>query len=203
MKKMLLVFAHPDDESFFTGGTVTKYVKAGWQMERVCAADWGYAEGKLSALTPGTLEDPIYRAMETGIPNVVITFDKTGINNDPDHIKVCYATTYAFQKYASWLEELQKKFRVRSSHDESWFKRLEIVITKKIEPKLYYACMPASTVGRAVREGGLPKESFGKPWRGAPDDEITTIIDHEYYILHMEGTKEHFMGKNDQISDRL
>ncbi|MEK7119429.1 MAG: PIG-L family deacetylase, partial [Patescibacteria group bacterium] len=31
MKKLLLVFAHPDDESFSCGGTVAKYVKAGWE----------------------------------------------------------------------------------------------------------------------------------------------------------------------------
>ncbi|MBI3955961.1 PIG-L family deacetylase [Candidatus Gottesmanbacteria bacterium] len=186
MRKLLLVFAHPDDESSVIGGTVAKYAKAGWVIERLCATDLGHAEGKLSALTPGTLEDPIFRAMETGIPNVVITFDKTGINNDPDHIKTCYGATYAFQKYASWLEGLQKKFRV-----------------KKIEPKLYYVCMPESTITRAVRDGQLPKVSFGKPWRGVPDDEITTIIGKEYFILRREGTKEHFMGKNDRIRDRL
>ncbi len=203
MKKLLLVFAHPDDESSIIGETVTKYTKTGWSVERFCAADLGHTEGKLSALTPGTLEDPIYRAMELALPDVVVTFDRTGVNNDPDHMKVCYATTYAFQKYASWLEGLQNKFRVRSSHDESWFKRLETMITKKIEPKLYYVCMPESAITRAVRDGQLPKESFGKPWRGVPDDEITTVIGQEYFILRCEGTKEHFMGKNDRISDRL
>ena len=203
MRKLLLVFAHPDDESSVISGTVEKYTKAGWVVERLCASDLGHEEGKLSILTPGTLEDPIFRAMETGIANVVITFDKTGINNDPDHIKTCYAATYAFQKYASWLEELRKKFRVRSSHNESWFKRLETMITKKVEPKLYYVCMPESAITRSVRDGQLPKESFGKPWRGVPDDEITTIIGEEYFILRREGTKEHFMGKNDSIRDRL
>lgn len=204
MKKILLAFAHPDDESFAVSRTVAKYTKAGWEIIRFCATDAGHANGKLSTLTPGTLEDPIYRAMELTLPNVVITFDKTGVNNDPDHIKTCFATTYAYQKYVSWLEGLQKKFRVRAfKYDEFWFKRLEKMVGDRVEPTLYYACVPASTVVRAVRDGQLPKESFGVPWRGVPDDEITTVIDQEYFMLHMEGTKEYFMGKNDVVRDSL
>lgn len=206
MKKLLIVFAHPDDE-MLVGGTIARHKKMGWQVDLVFASDFGYSEGKLSALTPGTLEDPIYRAIERELPNVVISFDKTGINNDPDHIKVCFATTYAFQKYASWLEGLQKKFRIYGSYEEQWFGRLEVMITKKEEPKLYYVCIPASTVARSAGRGELSKESFCKPWRGTPDDQITTVIDgasgKEFFILHREGIKEIFMGKNDSVRDRL
>lgn len=199
---MLLVFAHQGDEATI-GGTVVKYRKMGWQADLVFATDFSNDKRDLFSLTSGTLEDPIYRAMELGLPDVVVTFDKTGMNNDPDHSKVCYATTYAFQKYASWLEALQKKFRIRPSYDEQWLNRLEGMITAKKEPKLYYACVPESILIRAVQNGELPKESFGKPWRGTPDDQITTIIDQEFFILRMEGTKEHFIGKNDSIRDRL
>lgn len=276
MKKMLLVFAHPDDETISSGGTVAKYVNAGWQVDLVCATKGeegssgpynvsgsalgviragelkaateilgishttflDYTDGRLSELTPGTLEDPIFRAMESGLPDVVVTFDQTGISNHPDHIKLCYTTTYAFQKYTAWLEALQKKFRIRHSYDELWFKRLEGLLAKRIEPKLYYACLPQSVVKYLQKMNALPKQSFGKPWVGVPDEVITTIIDigkynkvkmralavhvsqredfeeemdlarnpellKEFYILRMEGKKEHFMGKNDRISDRL
>lgn len=37
MRKILLVFAHPDDESFTGGGTVAKYVQSGWTAELICA----------------------------------------------------------------------------------------------------------------------------------------------------------------------
>ena len=204
MKKIFLAFAHPDDESFAAPRTVKRYTTAGWQIHRFFATDSDYKEGKLSTLTPGTLEDPIFRQMDLELPDIVITFDKTGINNDPDHIKMCYAVTYAFQKYVAWLEGLQKKFRVRmGKHDEVWFKRLEMMVRTKTEPKLYYACVPRSSIMRAVASGQLTKDSFDVPWRGVQDDQITTIIDEECFLLRMEGKKEYFMGKKDRIRDSL
>ncbi|MEK9143831.1 MAG: hypothetical protein AAB481_04385 [Patescibacteria group bacterium] len=177
MKKMLLVFAHPWDEAVAVGGTVAKYNKIGWQMERLCATNLGYAEGKLSELTPGTLEDPIFRAMESGLPDVVITFDQTGISNHPDHIKICFAVTYAFQKYALWLVGLRKKYRMYGARDEQWLKRLDSFLVGNIDPKLYYTCMPSSVVRHAINERVIPAENFGKPMQGADDSLITTIID--------------------------
>jgi LmbE family N-acetylglucosaminyl deacetylase len=32
-QKLLLVFPHPDDESFTTGGTIAKYIDAGWDIQ--------------------------------------------------------------------------------------------------------------------------------------------------------------------------
>ncbi|MBI4062520.1 PIG-L family deacetylase [Candidatus Gottesmanbacteria bacterium] len=37
MKRMLLVFAHPDDETFVCGGTIAKYAAAGWEIHLICA----------------------------------------------------------------------------------------------------------------------------------------------------------------------
>lgn len=37
MKKLLLIFAHPGDESFAAGGTIAKYAKAGWEIHIICA----------------------------------------------------------------------------------------------------------------------------------------------------------------------
>lgn len=182
MKKLLLVFAHPDDAETIVSETVATYKGAGWAITSIDASQFGYSEGTLTNLTPGTLEDPIYRKMEEEPPDVVITFDTTGINNDPDHIKTCYATTYAFQKYAA---------------------RLERMVTKRIEPKLYYVCAPQSAVLHAIRSRAIATQSHGKPWKGTPDDRITTVIGEEHFILRMQGRREHFMGKNDRISDRL
>lgn len=37
MKRILVVAAHPDDESFMTGGTIAKYADAGWEVDLVTA----------------------------------------------------------------------------------------------------------------------------------------------------------------------
>ncbi len=174
---MLLVFSHPVDEPFAVGGTVAKYVKTGWRAEILCATSLGYSSGKLSLLTPGTLEDSIYRAMESGIPDVVITFDPTGVSNHPDHIKTCFAATFAFQKYALWLDKLRKKYRVYGVKEEQWLKRLDSFLTGNIEPKLYYVCVPSSIVRHDINKRVLPAENFGKPLLGVDDKLITTVID--------------------------
>jgi LmbE family N-acetylglucosaminyl deacetylase len=242
MKRLLLVFAHPDDESFSCGGTVAKYVKAGWRVDLICATRGeeggsgeirqrelqkagialgvstitflGYRDGTLSSQTPGELEDNVHKKMEELVPDAVITMDTTGISNHPDHIKISFVTTYAFQKYASRMEKQQ------------------------IFPKLYYACMPESVAQYLQKKKTLPMESFGKPWRGTPDSKITTVINimkfaaakrlaltshisqqesvdqflslpsqpelkNEYFILRMHGTTEVFMGKNDRVSNAL
>ncbi len=261
MQKLLLVFAHPDDESFACGGTIPKYIEAGWEVDILCATRgeagqagslgeltpeklgearqkelekaatllgihsitfMGYRDGKLSSETPGELEDKIHQKMLELVPDCVITMDTSGISNHPDHIKLCFATTYAFQQYAEWVED-----QLRDQED-----------AEAALPKLYYACMPESVALYLKKKKSIPEESFGKPWRGTPDKFITTVIDisefaslkkkalalhvsqqeelqrflsvashpllhHEYFILRMQGTTEVFMGKNDTVSNTL
>lgn len=261
MNKLLLVFAHPDDESFSCGGTIAEYVEAGWRVDLLCATRGeegergplvqlarekvgetrqkelekagtvlgihsitflGYKDGTLTGLTPGILEEEIRQKMIEFVPDVVITFDTTGVSNHPDHVKISFAATYAFQKYAAWIEE-----------------QLESVEeTEQIFPKLYYTCMPESIVAYEKKNKNIPAESFGKPWVGVSDKAITTVIDireygeikkkallchvtqiadverflsnpnqpllsREYYILRLHGTTEVFMGKNDRVSGEL
>ena len=237
MKRLLLVFAHPDDESFSCGGTVAQYVDAGWHVDLICGTSndvrqkelqkagvilgihsitfLGYQDGTLASQTPGELEDAVYKKMEELVPDAVITMDTTGINNDPDHVKMCFTATYAFQKYAAWIEE-----KLKDQEDAA-----------QNFPKLFYASLPESLVEYLKKKKSLPAESFSKPWRGTPDKKITTVInitefadtkkqalasytsvpeymvqpmvDHEYYILRMQGTTEVFMGNHDNVANNL
>ena len=272
MKKMLLVFAHPDDESFFSAGTVAKYVARGWQADLISATRGeagsrgsltdsvtplgeirqkeleaagaiiglssivflGYHDGTLSNLNAGELEDKVYREMKKYRPDVVITFETTyGISNHPDHNKIGLAATFAFQKYAGETENPRALGR-RAVQKLN----LEEALTTVNLPKLYYVCLPESIVEFLKKEHILPSVSLGSPWSGVPDNVVTTVIDikkyrnkkikalrahpsrsadverllsyekvpvlnQEYLILRMEGTKEVFMGKNDRVSDRL
>jgi N-acetylglucosamine malate deacetylase 2 len=266
MKQILVITAHPDDESFSCGGTIAKYTHNGYAVHLVVATQGekghsviheeiseeelanirveelttaaeilgissisylGYKDKSLSKLEPGDIEDKIYRQMCTIIPDMVITFDTTGISNHSDHIRVCFATTFAFQKYAKYIK---KNIELQKIEDQS----IEI----PDEPKLYYVCMPSSIASYLRKEKILPDEMFGKPWAGTPDKYITTTIDisdfseqklnavrahktqgvdaqryldipnhpllkHEYFIHRMQGLTEVFMGKNDKISSEL
>jgi len=257
MSKLLGIFAHPLDESYMAGGTVAKYVKAGWKADLVCATrgeqgTWGeyepesgntlaeirqkeleeaaimlgvgsvtfldYKDGGLSSQSPGEIEDKIAALLAVNTPDVVITFEPSGVTNHPDNIKLTLATTFAFQKYAA--------------------DRYEADPEDKNPPKLYYACMPESIVRYFVKKKYIPNESFGRPWQGVEDKKITTVIDvsrvsavkekalrihksqseeigpyleitnnpflsHEYFMLRYIGIAEVFMGKNDRVSDRL
>lgn len=76
MRNLLLVFAHPDDESFTCGGTVAKYVKAGWEVNLVCATRGEAGEtGPYGDISKTELQDirsqEMERAMEIlGISSV-------------------------------------------------------------------------------------------------------------------------------------
>lgn len=262
MKKILLVFAHPDDESFSAAATAAKYVKAGWVVDLICATRGeagntgpygeltpnrvgeirqkelekaatllgistitflGYSDGTLKEEPSGELEDKIYQKMEELVPDIIITFDTSGISNHPDHIKICFATTFAFQKYAFWIQE---RLRQLPEYNE------------ENAPKLYYACTPETVATYLKKKKVFPEESFGKPWRGTPDKFITTVISaagfqnikkralrihktqeddvnrfysistnplakFEYFILRMHGTREIFMGNHDRIVSKL
>ncbi len=255
MKKLTLVFAHPDDESLAVGGTAAKYVRRGWQVDLICATrgelgaedpkDRGeelakireqeltkatetlgissvtcldYKDGKLKSLHYGEMEDKVYKLFDSLRPDVVITFDPSGMTNHPDHKKVSEATTFAFQKYA--------KERFSENPDDA------------NPPKLYFTCLPQSLVAYLQKTRVIPSQRFGAPWKGISDDFITTVIDikrqkalkvkaimehksqqgplkklfilqnspllfYEHFLLRMVGTLEAFMGKNDRVSDRL
>lgn len=218
---MLVVFAHPDDESFSAGGTIAKYVKLGWKVDLVVATNgengnsgsfsWaagdalgdlrkkelqaaadvlgirtvlflGQPDGGLTTLSPGTLEDPIYKKMLEMLPDVVITHDTSGISNHPDHIKVCYAATFAFQKYAEHLEQVKQPEEAHTGRGKEWRKDAYLrafgdVEPENKEPKLYYICMPEHVASYLKKMKAIPEESYGKPWTGTKDKFVTTAID--------------------------
>lgn len=214
-KNFLLVFAHPDDESFLSGGTIPKYVDAGWKVDFICATkgeagechvDQGsselgtlrqgelaeaakilgissvsfleYVDGTLKEIEPGEVEEKLYQKLLEFEPDVVVTFEPGGVSNHPDHIKLSLSTTFAFQKYAKFVVKgqiLGKRDSRRKFVDKLGG------YTSKEEPKLYYACMPESVASHLLAHDVLPKESFGKPWKGVPDKIITTVIDISQY----------------------
>ncbi len=177
-----------------------------------------YKDGTLKDTHPGGIENDLIRIMEETKPDVVITHEPAGITNHPDHIKMSYAATFAFQVYAG----------TRADENPS----------DPNPPKLYYACFPESVISYVVNHKYFPGELFDKPVRGVEDKRVTTVINikrfapakhkamlshatqqpilakyqdipnnpffaQEYFVLRYVGLLEAFMGKNDRVSDRL
>jgi len=235
MKKLLLSFAHPDDESFSSGLTIAKYAKNGWDINLIVATNGeagqsgpydlkgsalgslrraeledaakilgisaisflGFGDGRLKEIPAGELEEKIYIKMLEYAPDIVITYDTTGVSNHPDHKKICYSTTYAFQKYAEELDitrnfldsvnnnNIKPKTRnfLMRHKKELKHKFFTDALDKDDMPKLYYACIPKSEVRFMQKIEVMREEAFGEPIKGVDDDKITTVINGKDYKI--------------------
>jgi LmbE family N-acetylglucosaminyl deacetylase len=155
----------------------------------------GYKDGTLKRQVEGDPEDKIYRKMVELCPDVVITFDTTGISNHPDHIRMSFATTFAFQRYCRELSDTRKfvsdynsgreyvKVRNFTVHHKYALKQKSFaeVVASDTEPKLYYACLPETVALYLKKNRVIPDEAFGKPVTGIEDKFVTTVIEGKRY----------------------
>lgn len=188
-RKLLAVFAHPDDESFGPGGTLAKYAREGVKIHILCASRGesgngtgetrtkelleaakvlGIKEVEFLDFKDGEISNNQYHALAEKIsskiksfkPQVVITFDLTGGSGHLDHIAVALTTTYAFTR-------------------------------QKVAKKLYYVCglffgLPAKTASLFRRKYFI----YIPP--GRSDQEITTVIDvSDVWDTKVEAMKKH------------
>lgn len=193
-KRLLAVFAHPDDESFSSGGTLAKYAAKGFEVYLVTATkgeagQWsdvvrkerelwqirekellkavkilgikqveflGFIDGKINNELVPQLTEAIAQKMREIRPQVVLTFDSSGVSGHLDHIAVSLATTRAF----SSVEEVKK---------------------------LYYVVFPRSWA-----------KKFGRQFPGFPDEMITTKMRvARYWPKKIEAVKSHATQKAD------
>lgn len=184
--KAIFSFAHPDDETFSSGGTIAKLVRAGHTVKLICATRGeagqvgeppickkedlakvrtkelenaagilgiseiiflGLIDGTLHKIVPSQIEKAVLQILQKEQPDMVITFNKTGGSNHPDHKAIGKATTKVFTKY---LESVKKHV------------------------KLYHTGMPKSYV-RIFEKKGLSYNAFGKV-KGVSDKELTTRV---------------------------
>lgn len=218
---MLVVLAHPSDESFLIGGTIAVYTQLGWNIHLIVATNgergengaftWAqgqaladlrkketdaaskvlgikevvylaHPDGDLATLTPGTFEDPIVKKMEDIKPDIVVTYDTTGYTNDPDCVKTCFATTFAFQKYTEHIESLKHPETDGIGRGKMWKEAARqqmfgLMDKESKEPKLYYVCMPDHVATYLKKMHVIPEESFDRPLVGTKDKFVTTTID--------------------------
>lgn len=178
-RKILAVFAHPDDESFGPSGTLAKYAQAGVEVHLLIATKgesgqndlpmpshmslaqireneaikaskiigvsdlefMGFLDGELKQNNYHAVAEKIMKKLRDFQPEVVVTFDNTGISGHIDHMHISMTTTYAFLK-------------------------------TRYAQKLYYHCLPEYR-----RKGKTIDDYFVYFPPGYKDSEITTVID--------------------------
>ncbi len=215
--KVLFIFAHPDDETFGSGGTIAKLIKDGHDVSVITATDGqsgmtgeygnitpeelgqirrkeqseaakilGIPENKTTHLgmMDGTLADKsedelvsvIKPALEKENPDIVITFEKNGISNHPDHKMISKVATESFKQ---WMKNAGKHVR------------------------LYHIGVPKSYMEK-YEENGLSNKAFGET-PGVPDENLTTIIDTtDFFETKDKAARAHASQKSDwdRISKR-
>lgn len=196
MRKLLGVFAHPDDESFTSAGTMAKYAKSGWQIDLVCATrgERG-SRGPYSA--PGEMELGNIRERElqdagSHIGITSITFldykDGTLAKEVPGEIEdklVSIFTelapdivlTFEPGGISNHPDHMKLTVAATFAFQKYAAERAEAKPDDPNRPKLYYACMPQSITSYLQKKGVIPEESFGKPWKGVEDKKVATVID--------------------------
>jgi N-acetylglucosamine malate deacetylase 2 len=125
-KRVLCVFAHPDDESFGPGGTIALWASQGAEIHILCmtngnhdkmghvrqeelkkaaeilgvkdVAILGYEDGHITNCDLELLEKDISNKIEHFQPDTLLTFNLNGVSGHLDHIAVASATTQAFRK---------------------------------------------------------------------------------------------------------
>lgn len=200
--KFIFVFAHPDDETFSSGGTIAKLVSQKHKVNLITATKGeagepgnppittrekigevreqelrraakilgiseifflGFIDGKLRYARNKKLEQKILSIFKKEKPDVVITFDKTGGSNHPDHKAIGRAATNVFFDYKD-------------------------LVNKQV--RLYHTAMPKSFVKQFEKQG-LGYNAFGKV-RGVIDKDITTLVNIEKTLdTKIKALKEH------------
>jgi N-acetylglucosamine malate deacetylase 2 len=185
--KALLIFAHPDDETFGCGGTIAKLVQEGAAVNLITATTGqagmtgihgditpeelgkvrekehaeaakileiskihylGLMDGAVSETSVEELVKMLMPLIGEENPDLVITFEKNGASNHPDHKQMSKAATEAFKQ---WMGTVKKHVR------------------------FYYLSVPVSYL-KAYEKAGLSMKAFGEAL-GTSDEDITTVVD--------------------------
>lgn len=206
--KIIFAFAHPDDETFSSGGTIARLSQEGHEVklitatygeagqvgdppittkdklgevrkkEQACAAKilgikeiffLNLRDGGLREISEENFVNLVLPILEKEKPDMVVTFDKTGGSNHPDHIAMSEAVTKAYFGY-------QKNNKKHTS--------------------LYHTAIPRSYILK-YRGTDTEYKAFGQI-QGTPDEDITTIVDiSDTFDLKIQAFKCHLSQKKD------
>jgi len=124
----------------------------------------GYRDGTLPDVDQQELTDAIIQVIREIRPQVLVTFDPTGIYGHLDHISISQTTTAAFRQAAdpAHRPDLGRAHQVK---------------------KFYYATQPRSLMQAFIRamgdeaDVGGDRRTIELDTMGVPDEEITTVVE--------------------------
>jgi len=206
--KVLLIFAHPDDETFGCGGTIAKLVSEGVEVNLITATT-GQAgmTGKYGDITPDELgkirEQEHARAGKIlGISNIHYLglmdgeVSKHSIPELAEMLKSLIEKenpdiAITFEKNgASNHPDHKQMSRAATEAFKQWMKKADKHV------RLYHLAVPESYL-KAYQKAGLMMTAFGTP-QGTPDENITTIVDTtDFFEIKDKSAKMHVTQASD------
>lgn len=196
MKKLLGIFAHPDDESYMAGGTIAKYVKAGWQADLVCATR-GEKGTRGEYTDADDVQFGVIRQTELEAAASILGVRSTtfldykdgGLSAMPpgeieekitrllmEHVPDV-VLTFEPAGITNHPDHIKLTLATTFAFQKYAWERKSLNPADDNPPKLYFGCMPESIVSYFVKKKFIPEESFDKPMTGVEDKRITTVID--------------------------
>ena len=205
--KIIFVFAHPDDESFSSGGTIAKLTKQGEKVVLVTAT-----KGEAGELgdPPITTKENLGKTREKELKNAakilgindIIFLDfidgtlKDHMNDLKKKIMSIFAkespdVAVTFDRYGGSNHPDHKA--VSKSATKAFEKYMG---GSKKRVCMYHMAVPRSYL-RKYEKAGLAYKAFGK-MKGTPDRNITTIVDiKETYDIKVRALKMHKTQRKD------
>lgn len=185
--KVVLVFAHPDDETFAMGGTIAQLAKADNSISLICATKG--EEGEVGE-PPVTTKDKLGEVREQELRDAAEILGITSIHflgyRDAT-LKNIHAAELEEKIFTLFLKEkpdlvftfdkkggsLHPDHIAISAVATAVFNKYLGKVTKKV--RLYHTATPLSYI-KKYKGTDLEYKAFGEV-EGVPDEEITTVID--------------------------
>lgn len=197
MKKLLGIFAHPDDESTVNGGTIAKYAKNGWHVDLLIATH-GEAGGWSEVVPTEGVPLSDVRAKELRAAADILGVSSIQYLDYKDSRLADYTPGDIENAVIRVLKDFRPDVVIthepgggathqpdhtKISHAATFAFQVYAEDRHKENsdddnpPKLYYSCLPETVVSYAVKQKYFPQESSERAVSGVEDKKISTVID--------------------------
>ncbi len=206
--KILLVFAHPDDETFSSSGTISMLTKKGWTAKLITATR---GEAGMLGHPPITTKEKLGKVRELELKKAakIVGISKIYFLNFIDGTLHKVSQKKLLKKILPLLRK-EKPDVVITFHKDGISNHPDhIAISKattvafllymktaKKHVRLYHVVLPKSSLEK-YEKAGFKYDDFGG-MKATPDEEISTNIDIEkVYKAKIKALKSHLTQKKD------